>query len=111
MDRHPVATVFVAAPAIFILVSVMLAYWWFTIPVTVIVCAVLLNWAARRRAAFAARAEWDYRQEMVAAVRRLPATPRPLRADRPRNSRSSRHVMNHWPTTPMPTQPIRKAAR
>jgi hypothetical protein len=68
-DRHPVLAVLFALPAGYTLIGVMLVYPWFTIPVTIIVCAVLLNVAARRRAAIAARADWDYRQEMLRATR------------------------------------------
>jgi hypothetical protein len=92
-----VAAVLFALPAGYTLVGVMLVYPWFTIPATIIVCAFVLDRRIRRRAAIAARADWEYRQEMVRALKTpIPAPPR----QHPRN------VMNRWPTTPMPTIPI-----
>lgn len=113
-DRHPAAAVcagvFVGLPAGFILVCIMLAYPWFTIPVTIIVCAVLLNLATRRRAAIAARAEWEHREMMVRAMQPPGRPPAPdpqqmhdaawqpdVAAVRPR-SPAPWHIITQWPT-------------
>lgn len=80
-DRHPAAAVcagvFVGLPAGYTLVGIMLIWPWFTIPATIIVCAVLLNRAARKRAAIAARAEWEHREMMVRAMQQFPSRPLP----------------------------------
>jgi hypothetical protein len=109
-DRHPVAAALFALPAGYTLVAVMLVYPWFTIPATIIVCALLLNRAARRRAAVAARADWDYRQQIVRAVKAAPAAAQPESEPHDSGSRTvraRRHVLTDWPTTPMLTRPIR----
>ncbi|ANR92723.1 hypothetical protein O972_25300 [Mycobacterium avium subsp. avium 10-9275] len=71
-DRHPAAAVcagvFVGLPALYTVAGVILAYPWFFVPVLVVVCALLVNRAQRRRAAIAARADWEYRQQMLGAV-------------------------------------------
>ncbi|ORV92718.1 hypothetical protein AWC11_07630 [Mycobacterium interjectum] len=126
VDRHPVAAVyagvFVGLPAGYTLVGVMLVYPWFTIPAMIIVCALLLNRAARRRAAIAARADWEHRELIRRAVfgrpaRRLvagasPHAPRAAAAGAGRSqprapTARARHVLTEWPTTPMLTRPIR----
>lgn len=106
-DRHPVLAVLFALPAGYTLIGVMLVYPWFTIPSTIIVCAFLLNRAMRRRAAIAARADWDYREEMVAAMKRgstppppppgYQASQQPPRMVRPRNP-APWHVVTQLPT-------------
>lgn len=101
-DRHPAAAVcagmFVGLPALYAVAGVILAYPWFFMPVFVVVCALLVNRAQRRRAAIAARADHEYRQQMLgvpAADRAMsPIRPMPAPAQRPG------HVMNRWPTTP-----------
>lgn len=124
VDRHPAAAVcagvFVGLPAGYTLVGIMLIWPWFTIPATIIVCAVLLNRAARKRAAIAARAEWEHREMMVRAVRdstrrrdvfrsgghTYETPPRP-KVSVPPPAVRARHVLTDWPTTPMLTRPIR----
>lgn len=70
---------------------VILAYPWFAVPVLVVVCALLVNRAQRRRAAIAARADHEHRQQIAGAVfaelRMSPILPAPA------------PVMNRWPTT------------
>ncbi|OIN79368.1 hypothetical protein BMG05_18465 [Mycobacterium malmoense] len=99
---------FVGLPAGYTLVGIMLIWPWFTIPATIIVCAVLLNRAARKRAAIAARAEWEHREMMVRAIQQ-PGRPAPdaqemrLAAWQPdiavRPSRPAPwHVVTQWPT-------------
>jgi hypothetical protein len=105
-DRHPVAAVLLALPTLYTLTGVILAYPWFFVPVLVIVCALLVNRAGRRRAAIAARADHEHRQMMAAAVfrRSLDFSRLTLKSTRTLNpSLSPRHVMNRWPTTPIPT--------
>lgn len=104
-DRHPYAAVLFALPAGYTLIGVMLVYPWFTIPATIIVSAALLNRAARKRAAIAARADWEHREMMVRAMqqfpdRSLPPLPPPVQ---PRNP-ALWNVITQWPT-----RPIRKA--
>lgn len=96
-DRHPVAAVLFALPAGYTLIGVMLVYPWFTIPATIILCAVLLNRAARQRAAVAARADHEHRELIARAVFNPQLSPvKPLRwLSRPRGA-------DHW----APTQPI-----
>lgn len=112
VDRHPAAAVSAAVvfglPAGYTLVGVMLVYPWFTIPVTIIVCAFLLNRLARRRAAIAARADWEHREMMVRAMRQLPdrAAPPPRPPLLPPNSvRPAKpapwHIVTQWPTKPL----------
>ncbi|ORW28190.1 hypothetical protein AWC19_27530 [Mycobacterium palustre] len=99
---------FVGLPGLYTLVAIMLVYPWFTIPATIIVCAVLLNRAARKRAAIAARADHEYREMMVRAMQQ-PGRPA-LDAEGLRRAawqpdvavRPSRpapwHVVTQWPT-------------
>ncbi|GAB1811107.1 hypothetical protein [Mycobacterium sp. MUNTM1] len=119
-DRHPAAAVctgvFVGLPALYTVAGVILAYPWFFMPMLVVVCMVVVDRRMRRRAAIAARADYEYRQQMLGAVtaeRGLsPGRPMPAPADRPG------HVMNRWPTTPArrpadhwsKTEPIRRSA-
>lgn len=83
-----------------------LAYPWFFVPVLVVVCAFIVDRRMRRRAAIAARADHEYRQQMLGAVmadqRMSPILAAPRAAERPA------HVMNRWPTTPMATAPTRR---
>lgn len=112
-DRHPVAAVLLALPTLYTLTGVILAYPWFFVPVLVIVCALLVNRTGRRRAAIAARADHEHRELMAAAVFRRPSAPRDNRAKRFQPNVTGahpRHVMNRWPTTPIPTAPIRRTA-
>lgn len=112
IDRHPVATVFIALPTLYTIVGVILAYPWFFIPLLVVVCAWWVNRQQRRRAAIAARADWDYRQAMVRATQQAPARPAvppgaeqmrrqawqpDVAAVRPRNP-APWHVITNWPT-------------
>jgi hypothetical protein len=108
-DRHPALAVLFALPAGYTLIGVMLVYPWFTIPATIIVCAVLLNVTLRRRAAVAARADWDYREEMLRATRGGPQPPSqglpPVILRRPSNP-APWHVV-----TQLPTHRFRRAPR
>lgn len=103
-DRHPVAAVcagvFVGLPALYTVAGVTLAYPWFAVPVLIVVCAVLVDRRMRQRAAIAARADWEHRQMIATAVFRQGSSR--LREE----PCSPRHVMNRWPTTPVPTVPI-----
>jgi hypothetical protein len=112
-ERHPFLAVLFALPAGYTIVGVILAYPWFFVPLLVVVCALLVNRASRRRAAIAARADFEHRQIMVAAMRRLPAVPlpaalptnfgrpaAPLRAVRPRQP-APWHVVTQLPTRPI----------
>lgn len=120
-DRHPAATVcagvFVGLPALYTVAGVIVAYPWFTVPVLVVVCAVVVDLRMRRRAAIAARADWEHREAMNRAVfgGRIilpPPAPGPQRDELPG------HVMNRWPTTRArrpadhwsKTEPIRRSA-
>ncbi|MCA2248813.1 hypothetical protein JF729_13585 [Mycobacterium intracellulare] len=85
-DRHPAAAVcagvFVGLPALYTLVGVILAYPWFFVPVLVVACGFVVDRRMRRRAAIAARADYEYRQQMLAAVltgQRLPSIQPPSR--------------------------------
>lgn len=62
------AGVFVGLPALYTVAGIVLAYPWFFVPVLVVVCAVVVDRQMRRRAAIAARADWEYRQQMLGAV-------------------------------------------
>jgi hypothetical protein len=119
-ERHPFAAAVFGVPTAFTVVSVTLAYPWFFVPMLVIVCALLVNRAARRRAATAARADWEHREMMARAIwqqpRGRPALPdaeqmrqaawQPdISAVRPRNP-APWHVVTQWPTTS-----FRKGAR
>lgn len=90
------AGVFVGLPALYTVAGVILAYPWFFVPVLVVVCAFIVDRRMRRRAAIAARADYEYRQQMLATIRADPGLPpiHPMPApERPG------HVMNRWPTT------------
>lgn len=95
-DRHPAAAVcagvFVGLPALYTVAGVILAYPWFFVPVLVVVCAVVVDRRMRRRAAIAARADYEHRALMARAVFSPPSL-RPVR---------SRRAADHW----SPTQPI-----
>lgn len=67
-ERHPVAAAIFGLPAFLTVVGATIAHPWFAVPVLVAVCALLVNDAMRRRAAIAARADWDYRQQMAASI-------------------------------------------
>lgn len=115
-DRHPAAAVctgvFVGLPTLYTLAGIILAYPWFFVPVLVIVCAFVIDRRMRRRAAISARAEWEYREEMVRAMQHQPGRPptppgaAQMRqaawqpdgsAVRPRNP-APWHVVTQWPT-------------
>ncbi|OBJ08006.1 hypothetical protein [Mycobacterium sp. 1465703.0] len=110
-ERHPFAAAVFGVPAFLTVVGVTVAHPWFAVPVLVVVCALLVNDAVRRRAAIAARADYEYRQGIAGAVfatdKTSPLRPAPAQqpAERPG------HVMNRWPTTPLPTKPIRKGTQ
>lgn len=85
-DRHPAAAVcagvFVGLPALYTVAGIIVAYPWFFVPVLVVVCAFIVDRRIRHRAAIAARADWEYRQQMLGAViadRHLPAIQPPPR--------------------------------
>lgn len=77
-ERHPIAAAIFGVPAFLTVVGATIAHPWFAFPVLIAVCALLVNDAMRRRAAIAARADWDYRQQMAADAARGPQ-PQPLR--------------------------------
>lgn len=60
----------------------------------------------RRREALAARADYEHRRLMASAVFE-PQWPRGF-LPAPVKHPAARHVLTQWPTTPMPTQPIRR---
>ena len=110
-----------ALPTLYTLVGVLLAYPWFFVPLLIVALAWLVDRRNRRRTAIAARADYEYRQELLHAMRTprsadvaTPVTqPLPIAAERvsvavdtPRIA--PRHVLNRWPTTPIPTTPIRR---
>ncbi|MBZ4622079.1 hypothetical protein [Mycobacterium avium] len=68
-DRHPAAAVcagvFIGLPALYTVAGVILAYPWFFVPVLVVVCAFVVDRRMRRRAAIAARADWEHRALMA----------------------------------------------
>lgn len=110
-DRHPVAAALLTLPAVYTLVAVLLANPWFFMPVLMVAAAWWVDRRNRRRAAIAARAEHEYRQQMVRAMNIRPALPMgspipPLRAG---NKPWEPHwrVMNAR-TAPIATQPIKK---
>jgi hypothetical protein len=86
----------------FTVVSIVLAYPWFCIPMLIVAAAFWVDRRQRRRAAVAARADHEYRELMVAAARGVP----PLslsghRRGRPRGA-------DHWsPTRPLRTGDVR----
>lgn len=71
-DRHPAAavcaSVFVGLPALYTVAGVILAYPWFAVPVLVVVCAVVVDHRMCRRAAIAARADWEHRRLIAAPI-------------------------------------------
>lgn len=91
-ERHPVATVLIALPTLYTLVGVILAYPWFFVPLFIVAAAVWVDRQQRRRAALAARADYEHRVLVARAVLRRPSPLPPVR--RP---------ADHWSTT----QPIR----
>lgn len=100
-DRHPVAAALLALPTLYTLAGVILAYPWFSVPLLVVAAEFLVEHRQRRRAAIAARADYEHRKLLLAAVfppQRFPITP--SRGPRPRGA-------DHW----SPTQPIREASR
>lgn len=111
-DRHPFAAVLLALPTLYTIVGVILAYPWFFIPLLIIAAALWLERQRRRRAAIAARADYDYRKQMVRAMKLLP-TP-PLSAPMPQLPRRGgivrtpppppHHILNTCPTAPMRTR-------
>jgi hypothetical protein len=64
-----------------------------------------------RRNALAARADYEHAVLMARAsappVMRFPE--QPPAPPRPPGATASRHVMNRWPTTPMPTVPLERS--
>lgn len=98
-DRHPVAAVLFALPAGYSLVGVMLVYPWFTIPVTIIVSAFLVDRRQRRRAAIAARADYEHRELAALAI----FNPEPPAVE-PQKRPPRRCGADHW----SPTKPIRQ---
>lgn len=81
------AGVFVGLPALYTVAGVIVAYPWCFVPVLVVVCAFVVDRRMRWRAAIAARADWEYRQQMRGAVM-------PARACR-RSCRRRRHVWSN----------------
>ncbi|WP_407686016.1 hypothetical protein [Mycobacterium sp. HUMS_1102779] len=109
-ERHPVAAVLLALPVLYTIVGVILAYPWFCIPLLIVTAAVWVDRRNRRRAAIAARADWEHRERMARAIfSPHPLLPAPLNPPpKPRTAPVSvRHVLTDWPTTPMLTRPIR----
>ncbi|OBG25294.1 hypothetical protein A5764_07900 [Mycobacterium sp. 852002-51057_SCH5723018] len=90
---------FIALPAAYTLVGVILAYPWFFVPLLVVASAVWVDRRQRRRAAIAARADHEHRELMAQAVFR----PQLARVGQPRGRRRG---ADHW----SPTQPIRRSA-
>lgn len=80
-DRHPAgavcAGVFVGLPALYTVAGIILAYPWFFVPMLVVVCAVVVDRRMRRRAAIAARADWEHRALIAAPI--APVRPVPQR--------------------------------
>lgn len=115
-DEHPfLATVF-ALLAGYTLIGVMLVFPWFTIPVTMIVCAGLLERSRRRRAAIVARAEWAYREEMVTAMNHGGPPPggfyaRQARAEAAPTLARPRQPAPWHLVTQLPTERFRRVAR
>lgn len=110
VDRHPAAVAVIALPTLYTLVGVILAYPWFFVPLLIVVCAFVIDRRNRRRAAIAARADWEHRERMARAIfSPHPLLPAPLHPPpKPRTAPVSvRHVLTDWPTTPMLTRPIR----
>jgi hypothetical protein len=95
-DRHPVAAVLFALPAGFTLVSVILAYPWFAVPLLVVATGLWVDRRNRRRAAFAARADFEYREQLLRELQQapagLPAAARQPTRRRPRGA-------DHWSNT------------
>lgn len=94
-QRHPYAAALAAIPTIYTLASITLAYPWFAIPLLIVGAAVWIDRGMRRRAAMAARAEYEYRELMLAAARDQRPYVRSQSQQRPRGA-------DHWSRT----QPI-----
>lgn len=120
-DRHPFAAVLLALPTLYTLAGVILAYPWFFVPLLLVALVGWVDRRNRRRTAIAARADYEYRQEMLRAMRApgpagvaTPVThPLPTAAERPSLTVGTgriarRHVLNRWPTTPVLTEPIQR---
>ncbi|WP_407689721.1 hypothetical protein [Mycobacterium sp. HUMS_1102779] len=110
MDRHPAAVAVIALPTMYTLVGVILAFPWFFIPLLIVAAAGWVDRRNRKRAAIAARADWEHRTLMARAIfAPHPLLPAPLNPPpKPRTAPVSvRHVLTDWPTTPMLTRPIR----
>jgi hypothetical protein len=85
----------------YIVVNVIVAHPWFGVPLIVVAAAIWIDRRNRKRAALAARADFDYRAQLLRelqapagqpAATRQPVRPRPRGAD-------------HWsPTKPIPTR-------
>lgn len=108
-DRHPAAAVLVALPTGYTIIGVILAYPWFFIPVLVIVCAVAVDRRQRRRAAIAARADHDHREQLVREVRAADLEHRRVLNRRLATALRSgrRRAADHWSLT----EPIRQGDR
>lgn len=94
-DRHPAAAVAAGVPSVLFTLAAVGAYPLVLIPLIVVAAVVWLDRRQRRRAALAARADWEHRAVLAAAMPAL-AAPAPRRRGRPRGA-------DHW----SPTQPIR----
>jgi hypothetical protein len=100
-DRHAATTALCALVAGYIIVNVIVAYPWFGIPLLVVAAAVWVDRRNRKRAAVAARADYEHRAQLLREQQRAPADlpavmPQPLR----RRTRGADHSS--------PTQPIRR---
>lgn len=99
-DRHPAAAVctgvFVGLPALYTVAGIILAYPWFFVPVLIVVCAVVVDRRMRRRAAIAARADYEHRDLMAASLR-WPSLPREMSRLAPRERLLQRSTLQGRP--------------
>src|SRR3954454_2025714 len=99
VDRHAATTALCGLVAGYIIVNVVVAHPWFCMPVLVVVAAVWVDRRNRKRAASAARADFEYQAQLLPETQSPggppAATPQPVRR-RPR-------AADHWsPTKPIP---------
>jgi len=84
-DRHPTAAVAFATFSLMFSLVVVVGYPWLLLVAAVGAAVYAVDREVRRRRALVARADWEHRQVMAAALREV-EPPRPERRRRPRGA-------------------------
>jgi hypothetical protein len=106
-DRHAATTAVCGLVAGYIIVNVIVAYPWFGVPLLVVAAAVWVDRRNRKRAAVAARADYEHRAQLPRELQRAPADlPAVIRQPLRRRPRGADHSSI---TEPIPSGPERIA--